>query len=68
MLKTVDFNDDAHQYIAKLEAENEILQHKINLLEDACHRLNYENEQAKKDTSLADAVRTIIKEWKSYDC
>ena len=68
MLKTVDFNDDAHKYIAQLKAENEELQRKVNALENACRMLNYENEQAKKDKPLADAIRTIIKEWKNYDC
>lgn len=68
MLKTVDFNDDAHKYIAKLEAENERLQRKVNSLENACRMLNYEKEQAEKDKPLADAIRTIIKEWKNYDC
>ena len=68
MLRTVDFNDDAHKYIARLEAENEILQRKVNSLETTCRMLNYENEQAKKDKPLADAIRTIMKEWKNYDC
>jgi hypothetical protein len=68
MLKTVDFNDDVHKYITQLEAENERLQCKVNALENACRVLNYENEQAKKDKPLADAIRTIIKEWKNYDC
>lgn len=68
MLKTVDFNDDAHKYIAQLEAENERLQHKVNSLENTCRMLDYENAQARKDKSLADAIRTIIKEWKNYDC
>ena len=68
MLKTVDFNDDAHKYIAQLKEENEELQRKVNALENACRMLNYENEQAKKDKPLADAIRTIIKEWKNYDC
>ena len=67
MLKTVNFNDDAHKYIAQLEAENEKLQHKVNSLENTCRILSYENEQAKKDKLLADAIRTIIKEWKNYD-
>lgn len=67
MLKTVDFNDDAHKYIAQLEVENEKLRRKINSLENTCRMLNYENEQAKKDKPLADAIRTIIKEWKYYD-
>jgi len=39
MLKTIDFNDDAHKYIAQLEEENERLQCKVNSLEDACRRL-----------------------------
>jgi len=64
MLKTIDFNDDAHKYIAQLEEENERLQCKVNSLEDACRRLQWENAQAKKDKPLADAIRTIIKEWK----
>lgn len=64
MLKTIDFNDDVHKYIAQLKAENERLQHQVNSLENACRMLNYENEQAKKDKLLADAIRTIIKEWK----
>jgi len=64
MLKTVNFNDDAHKYIAQLEAKNERLQREVNSLENACRMLNYENEQAKKDKLLADAIRTIIKEWK----
>ena len=68
MLKTVDFNDDAHKYIAQLEAENERLQRKVNSLEDTCRILSYANAQAQKDKSLADAMRTIIKEWKNYDC
>ena len=68
MLKTIDFNDDAHKYIAQLEAENERLQRKVTSLENACRMLNYENEQAKKDKPLVDAIRTIIKEWKNYDC
>jgi cell division protein FtsB len=68
MLKTVDFNDDAHKYIAKLEAENERLQRKVNALENACRMLDYENAQARKDKTLADAIRTIIKELKNYDC
>lgn len=68
MLKTVDFNDDAHKYIAQLEAENERLQRQVNSLENTCRMLDYENTQAKKDKSLADAIRTIIKEWKNYDC
>ena len=68
MLKRVDFNDDVHKYIAQLEAENERLQRKVNSLENACRMLNYENEQAKKDKPLADAIRTIIKELKNYDC
>ena len=68
MLKTVDFNDDAHKYIAKLEAENERLQRKVNSLEDTCRILSYANAQAQKDKPLADAIRTIIKEWKNYDC
>lgn len=68
MLKTIDFNDDAHKYIAQLEAENERLQCKINALENACRILKYENEQAKKDKPLVDAIRTIIKEWKNYNC
>ena len=68
MLKTVDFNDDAHKYIAKLEAENERLQRKVNSLEDTCRILSYANAQAQKDKTLADAMRTIIKEWKNYDC
>lgn len=68
MLKTVDFNDDAHEYIAKLEAENERLQRKVNALENACRMLDYENAQARKDKTLADAIRTIIKELKKYDC
>jgi cell division protein FtsB len=68
MLKTINFNDDAHKYIAQLEAENERLQRKINSLENTCRMLNYENEQAKKDKPLADAIRTIIKELKNYDC
>lgn len=67
MLKTVDFNDDAHKYIAKLEAENERLQRKINSLENTCRILNYDNEQVKKDKLLADAIRTIIKEWKNCE-
>jgi len=68
MLKTIDFNDDAHKYIARLETENDNLQRKVNALENACRILKYENEQAKKDKPLADAIRTIIKEWKNYDC
>lgn len=68
MLKTIDFNDDAHKYIAQLEAENERLQCKVDSLENACRMLKYENERAKKDKPLADAIRTIIKEWKNYDC
>ena len=68
MLKTIDFNDDTHKYIAQLEAENDDLQRKVNALENACRILEYKNEQAKKDKSLADAIRTIIKEWKNYDC
>lgn len=68
MLKTVNFNDDAHKYIAQLEAENERLQRKVNSLEDTCRILSCANAQAQKDKSLADAVRTIIKEWKNYDC
>lgn len=68
MLKTINFNDDAHKYIAKLEAENERLQRKVNSLEDTCRILSYANAQAQKDKSLADAMRTIIKEWKNYDC
>lgn len=68
MLKTVDFNDDAHKYIAKLEAENERLQRKVNALENACRMLDYENAQARKDKTLADAIRTVIKELKNYDC
>ena len=68
MLKTINFNDDTHKYIVQLEAENERLQRKVNSLENACSMLNYENEQAKKDKSLADAIRIIIKEWKNYDC
>lgn len=68
MLKTVDFNDDVHKYIAQLEAENERLQRQVNSLENTCRMLDYENVQAKKDKSLADAIRTIIKEWKNYDC
>ena len=68
MLKTIDFNDDAHKYIAQLEVENERLKYKVNSLEDACRRLEYENARAKKDKPLADAIRTIIKEWKNYDC
>ena len=68
MLKTIDFNDDAHKYIAKLEAENERLQRKVNSLEDTCRILSYANAQAQKDKPLADAIRTIIKEWKNYDC
>ena len=67
-MKTIDFNDDAHKYIAQLETENDNLQRKVNALENACRILNYENAQAKKDKSLADAIRTIIKEWKTYDC
>ena len=67
MLKTINFNDDAHKYIAQLKAENERLQQKVNSLEDACRMLNYENEQAKKDKPLADAIRTIIKEWKNNE-
>ena len=67
MLKTVDFNDDAHKYIAKLETENERLQRKINSLENTCRILNYDNEQVKKDKLLADAIRTIIKEWKNCE-
>lgn len=68
MLKTVDFNDDAHKYIAQLEAENERLQRKVNALENTCRVLDYANEQTKKDKLLADAIRTIIREWKNYDC
>lgn len=68
MLETVNFNYDVHKYIAQLEAENEKLQRKVNALENACRMLNCENEQAKKDKPLADAIRTIIKEWKNYDC
>ena len=67
MLKTINFNDDAHKYIAQLKAENERLQQKVNSLEDAYRMLNYENEQAKKDKPLADAIRTIIKEWKNNE-
>ena len=68
MLKTVDFNDDAHKYIAKLEVENETLKRKVDSLEDACRILNYEKIQLEKDKRLADALRTIMKEWKNYDC
>lgn len=68
MLKTIDFNDDAHKYIAQLEAENKRLQCKVDSLENVCRMLKYENERAKKDKPLADAIRTIIKEWKNYDC
>ena len=68
MLKTIDFNDDTHKYIAQLEAENERLQRKVNSLEDTCRILSYANAQAQKDKPLADAIRTIIKEWKNYDC
>lgn len=68
MLKTVNFNDEVHQYIAKLEIENETLKSKVSVLENACRILNYEKEQAEKDKHLANAVRTIMKELKSYDC
>ena len=67
MLKRVDFNDDVHKYIAQLEEENEKLQSKVNSLEDTCRILSYANAQAQKDKPLADAVRTIMKEWKNYD-
>lgn len=67
MLKTVDFNDDAHKYIAQLEIENETLRSKVNVLENACRTLNYEKTQLEKDKRLADAIRTIMKEWKDYD-
>ena len=59
MLKTVNFNDDTHKYIAQLEAENERLQHKVNSLEDTCRILSYANAQAQKDKSLADAIRLL---------
>ena len=68
MIKTVDFSDDAHKYIAQLEVENETLKHKVSALENACRVLNYEKTQLEKDKRLADAVRTIMKEWKDYDC
>lgn len=68
MLKTVDINDETRKYIAQLEAEKERLQYKVKSLENTCSILNYENEQAKKDKLLADAIRTIIKEWKNYNC
>jgi cell division protein FtsB len=67
-MKTINFNDNAHQYITELEAENERLQRKVNSLEDTCRILSYAKEQAQKDKPLADAIRTIIKEWKNYNC
>ena len=68
MLKTVDFNDDAHKYIAQLEIENETLKRKVDVLENTCRTLNYEKTQLEKDKRLANALRTIMKEWKDYDC
>jgi DNA-binding transcriptional regulator GbsR (MarR family) len=68
MMKTFTVNDDAYKYIAQLEVENERLQRKVDSLENVCRMLNYKNEQAEKDKTLADAMRTLIKEWKNYDC
>ena len=68
MLKTVNFNDDAHKYIAQLEIENETLKHKVNVLENICRTLEYEKTELEKDKRLANAFRTIMKEWKDYDC
>ena len=68
MLKSLNLNDEVRQYVANLENENESLKQKVNALENACRIFNYEKVQAEKDKHLADALRTIIKELKNYDC
>ena len=68
MMKIVNLNDEVRQYVANLENENESLKQKVNALENVCRTLNYEKTQLEKDKRLADAVRTIMKEWKDYDC
>ena len=67
-MKTANLNDEVRQYVANLESENENLKQRVNALENACRVLNYEKMQAEKNKRLADAVRTIMKEWKDYDC
>lgn len=62
MLKTVDFSDDAHQLIAKLEEENRRLQGLINFYDKQREEMRQQITDLTKDAELGRALRVILKE------
>ena len=62
MLKTVDFNDDAHKYIAQLEEENRRLQGVMRLYENQRAEMIQKIDTLSKDAELGKALRVILKE------
>lgn len=59
MLKTVNFNDEAHVYIAKLEEENNTLREMLKQAEARNHTLE---KELRGDAKLGAALRVILKE------
>ena len=62
MLKTVDFNDDAHQLIARLEEANRRLQGLVNLYDKQREEMRQQITDLTKDAELGRALRVILKE------
>ena len=62
MIKTVDFNDDAHQLIAKLEEENRRLQGVIRIYDSQREEMFQTIDNLTKDAELGKALRVILKE------
>lgn len=62
MLKTVDFNDDAHQLIAKLEEANQRLQGLVNFYDKQREEMRQQIADLTKDAELGRALRVILKE------
>ncbi len=61
MLKTINFNDEAHVYIAKLEEENRTLR---EMLKQAEAQNRMMEKELREDAKLGAALRVILKELK----